>query len=83
RTDGQTANRNWLNRNGLLFNEKSIGHVRPIQRSPAASNTFSQQSQKASPPPRSCPTFTKSMGKALFAAPSWMMESQKVLSTLI
>ncbi|MEW6260653.1 MAG: YkgJ family cysteine cluster protein, partial [Thermodesulfobacteriota bacterium] len=58
--------RGWFNRNGLLFNEKSIEHVRPIQRSPAASNTFSQQSQKASPANPLMPDIYEKQGKSDF-----------------
>ncbi|MEW6259497.1 MAG: hypothetical protein AB1547_06275, partial [Thermodesulfobacteriota bacterium] len=51
---------------GLLFNVNSFKRVRPIQRYPAASNTFSQQSQKASPATPLMPGIPEKHGKSDF-----------------
>ncbi|MEW6258681.1 MAG: hypothetical protein AB1547_02110 [Thermodesulfobacteriota bacterium] len=49
RADSQTWNTEMLSCNMMFFKQILMKHLRPIQRYPAASNTFSQQSQKASP----------------------------------
>ncbi|MEW6259670.1 MAG: hypothetical protein AB1547_07145, partial [Thermodesulfobacteriota bacterium] len=49
RADSQAWNTELPSCNRMFFKPIWMKHLRPIQRYPAASNTFSQQSQKASP----------------------------------
>ncbi|MEW6258790.1 MAG: hypothetical protein AB1547_02675 [Thermodesulfobacteriota bacterium] len=49
-----------------VFKQILMKHLRPIQRYPAASNTFSQQSQKASPATPLMPDIYEKHGKIDF-----------------